>query len=787
MKNLLEAEYGGDMAAATPVALSHTEKDLKPAPTSALAAALQAAWMSDTPAQAQEASATPGLTRKQVSRKKRRHEQIRARHEAESADVDINKADALISSLLATKEGRKLVPLSAYVLAQAECKVAEEAKNSLQLLVAGLAQRSGMRKTVVTRLCGRNSDCFTISEWERICGVAAGYVRQNKGRIAKGASQPLYECKLAGPKTPTRESTSQTERDAIVEWARNNLVVRSGCHRETFRLTDLKKDLLTKFRAAYPRVLRQLVRKVPSLRANESTKNLTILHRNIERALWLSRQPGFEEGEHADERERVRPKVDKDKEKLPPATLADFDPARWHMIPRSPEWFWETLKAEGLRFRVDRTPYECEICLNQAEEKYLALEQLIASCVERTPDEADVLRIKLTRAEKKRNTKRIHLNQVAKQRTYNITYLEMLIGADIKIVRVTVDFGASYLLDGGRFVDLVMFLKYRDEHGDLATEAIFNIVTDKDEVSEDAYFVRAVWDHHLGTSGVFSKWDHIILVRDSGPHFQNNRVCYFESTIKSVYHKLFEVSAFAKRHGFNECDGLHARTTNAVRDKAMAGAAPRTARDIAMTINNHEKFSNCTAYYFDKIDRNPALFPKIRDFDGITANAHTQFQYCMPDVNGAMATAPGYVRARPISGEGKWQVHDFLPHTRPEAWGKRCTKCSDKLGRPVFHKRPEETRKACTVVSDRPIIQPDSSQVDPLLQPVPRSQRGRDAAGLGPDAVQCSICNKNFKSPTGFRRHAFAKHLGEVHTHAHPHSHARIHTHTHIGGDIHLS
>jgi hypothetical protein len=73
--------------------------------------------------------------------------------------------------------------------------------------------------------------------------------------------------------------------------------------------------------------------------------------------IWLSRQPGFKEGDHADERERVLQKADKDRVKLPPATLADFGPASWHMMPRSPEWFWETLKAEGLRFRIDRTPY----------------------------------------------------------------------------------------------------------------------------------------------------------------------------------------------------------------------------------------------------------------------------------------------------------------------------------------------------------------------------------------------------------------------------------------------
>ena len=74
----------------------------------------------------------------------------------------------------------------------------------------------------------------------------------------------------------------------------------------------------------------------------------------------------------------------------------------------------------------------------------------------------------------------------------------------MEAVRVTADFGASYFIDGSRFVTLIFFLKY--------------FVTDPDERSEDAFYTRAVWEHHLGTSGEFNNWDDIIFERDSGPH-----------------------------------------------------------------------------------------------------------------------------------------------------------------------------------------------------------------------------------------------------------------------------
>jgi len=352
---------------------------------------------------------------------------------------------------------------------------------------------------------------------------------------------------------------------------------------------------------------------------------------------------------------------------------------------------------------------------------------------------------------------------VKKQRLYNIETVDEMLRADTKTVRVTADFGASYFIGGQRFVTLILFLKYFDETGDFSTECLYNIVTDPDERSEDAFYVRGVWVHHLKISGVFDLWRTIILQRDSGAHFQNNNITYFESTIGPEFGKKFIVSAFAKRHGFNECDGALARFNGAVRAKSLEGSPPTTASSAAFTINSHEKFGNCTAYYFDKIDRNPALFPKLRPFVGIQAHALCEFKYEFTDIDGTLVREAGYAMGRPISGEGPWQFHDFLPHTRTKAWGKLCLPCSCRRARAVYHKRPGEPLAACARIVDRPIIQPDVADIDPALQPPPRTQRKQDALLTGVDAVRCGICiTKLCKNQRGLEMHSRAAHPGET-------------------------
>jgi hypothetical protein len=124
-----------------------------------------------------------------------------------------------------------------------------------------------------------------------------------------------------------------------------------------------------------------------------------------------------------------------------------------------------------------------------------------------------------------------------------------------------------------------------------------------------------------------------MLVRDGGAHFQNNRICYFESTITALTleengrEKKWEVCALPKRHGYNPCDGAIARVSQCARKDAVAGNAPSGPTDWADMVNMNPNFCNAKGYIFEKIDRNPALFPNLNDFKGIQAEAYCEFQY----------------------------------------------------------------------------------------------------------------------------------------------------------------
>lgn len=156
------------------------------------------------------------------------------------------------------------------------------------------------------------------------------------------------------------------EKQIITDWARELMVVRSGNHTELFRLNLQKQKLYENFCCAYPRLLRALARRDHTLRPSVHAQNITIFHRNMESALWLQTEQGFEEGQVADEEERQRLlKRLKDnwaRGVLPTVSMASFDAATWLTVYRSEEWFWDTIRSEGLRFRCEHTPYECAVC-----------------------------------------------------------------------------------------------------------------------------------------------------------------------------------------------------------------------------------------------------------------------------------------------------------------------------------------------------------------------------------------------------------------------------------------
>jgi hypothetical protein len=130
---------------------------------------------------------------------------------------------------------------------------------------------------------------------------------------------------------------------------------------------------------------------------------------------------------------------------------------------------------------------------------------------------------------------------------------------------------------------------------------------------------------------------------------------------------------------------------------------PTDSRKVCALVNHDDpkgEYKNAKAYSFDQINRDIKVFQspngtKIADFKGIQRESYCELQYCYKDQLGVMTREAGYVLARPISGEGTFDVHDFLKKDRPKEWGKMCAQCSKKHGRPVYHKKGGELVSSC--------------------------------------------------------------------------------------------
>jgi hypothetical protein len=129
---------------------------------------------------------------------------------------------------------------------------------------------------------------------------------------------------------------------------------------------------------------------------------------------------------------------------------------------------------------------------------------------------------------------------------------------------------------------------------------------------------------------------------------------------------------------------------------------PTNARKVSALVNNNAngEYKNAKAYSFDQINRDCSIFltPEgnpIANFNGIQRESYCELKFSFKDASGAKQRLPGYVLARPVSGEGQFDVHDFLSRERPKEWGKMCTQCSKKHARPVYHKRLGEPVTDC--------------------------------------------------------------------------------------------
>lgn len=92
----------------------------------------------------------------------RRADAFAVKQTVRASGVDVQHADTLISTLLSSPAGKKLVPLSSTVLDTAVLGVKEEASQAIKHLTAGMPARSRNMKTIVVRLYERAGRNFTV-------------------------------------------------------------------------------------------------------------------------------------------------------------------------------------------------------------------------------------------------------------------------------------------------------------------------------------------------------------------------------------------------------------------------------------------------------------------------------------------------------------------------------------------------------------------------------------------------------------------------------------------------
>ena len=218
--------------------------------------------------------------------------------ESALAALDL-KCAALITT--ASLAGHKTLTRLAPATAKAIVAINQQSDDRIKLMSSLLPKRSRFRASMVRQL-GHNKPDAWVSE---VFNVDRTYRKTMFASQSVSSTSPLQIEQMRGPREGlAREAVSPAEISLVCDWAKSKMIVKSGTRRETFKLEAQKQTLLEQFRAASPRIFRQLVKRDPTLRALSSRPgNMTILQRNIERALWIEQQDGFTEGDEADAKE----------------------------------------------------------------------------------------------------------------------------------------------------------------------------------------------------------------------------------------------------------------------------------------------------------------------------------------------------------------------------------------------------------------------------------------------------------------------------------------------------
>ena len=210
----------------------------------------------------------------------------------------------------------------------------------------------------------------------------------------------------------------------------------------------------------------------------------------------------------------------------------------------------------------------------------------------------------------------IHLKQLQTCRPRVIEAAEHLTIRQCLVYR---DFVNQHNVQGRKINNFVLVVLYREtEGGELLTFNLSNIIEFDKKGSCDAYFVADVFTFHLksianGGSGLFERFDTIIISGDHGPHFSSAETVYNESTFFPLYKKKIRVLSLCSYHAFNRCDAAGAAVKSLAYQKAKENLALISAEDYAYAVREDGQ-GNAWSYAFDTINRSSNVF----DGNGIT-------------------------------------------------------------------------------------------------------------------------------------------------------------------------
>jgi hypothetical protein len=631
-------------------------------------------------------------------------------------------------------------------------------------------------------------------------GLSPAYVRKACSRpnvqARDGITSPgILDMKMLSSRDGTL-TTHTLLQEAIVDFFHENTSVFSGATRKTRRLLQSRTELLQRFFALLPQMLRAKAAAHPELsRAGHLAKQYTALQANTLAALHAAEQKGFDEVREVEERLAAAKKHDMDKlvakrlaalgirtapvQKPARAKLdrsvASFNASSYPVTPPTKETFWKVLEHRGVRFTEVSNPTQCPIHdSGPVDEAALAAAVAELTAVCKLPvTQANTRRRKALVTEQRALRKavdlyRLHLRQYEKQRAKAQRLEADLVPGEGVLYR---DFVNDHDETGAKVCNLQLVLVERKVLG--GPLVLTNIENFADKESCDAWFTADVFDFHLAPgdehhSGLLDHLTKLYVVGDHGPHFSANNTLLNESSFFSRYGKVVECVFLCSYHAYNRCDAAGVVPKRLAAHEKRQSKGPVGALAYAELVNA-SSYANHVAFSFPAINRSADVFPaEVEKLPHARQCCDVLYHHTRAD--GTAVREEGVVWFRMVSDLAlPYQLHDLLPRV-----GKyMCAQCSNTAQEPVFHTQVSECpRTTMPVALQRAAVaSPDAARMQgPQLASKRKGEhadqpkrakraKGANAAKVGAFPCKATFCTMlHYTTPGGANRHMAAFH-----------------------------